>query len=128
MARALSDQVPVDQGHDAHPTRTMSTAQRNASHLVQVDCKFLIGDRVHDECFGPGAVIELPLESYPAGDHRRGKIFIQYDDATLEPRWRTWGHFVVPERRAQACAAVTRNGKARQQVQFRDYFWDYWDY
>ena len=69
--------------HDAAKarTRTTPTAQRDASDLVQLDCKFLIGDRVDDECFGPGTVIELPLESYPAGDERKGKIFIMYDDA-----------------------------------------------
>ena len=32
-------------------TRTTPTAQRDASDLVQLDCKFLIGDRVDDECF-----------------------------------------------------------------------------
>ena len=100
-------------------TRTTPTAQRDASDLVQLDCKFLIGDRVDDECFGPGTVIELPLESYPAGDERKGKIFIMYDDASLAPRsrWRTWGHFTVPERRAPARAAVTRNGNSGQQAQ-----------
>ena len=93
----------VNQGYTMPPkrTRTTPTAQRDASDLVQLDCKFLIGDRVDDECFGPGTVIELPLESYPAGDERKGKIFIMYDDASLAPRsrWRTWGHFTVPDRR-----------------------------
>ena len=80
---------------------------------VQLDCKFKVGDRVNDECFGPGVVIELPLETFPPNDNRLGKIFIKYDDATQEQLWRTWGHFEVPERQAPTREAVTHTTRER---------------